>query len=70
MSLPVAIQLYSLRNELDRDFKGTLEEVKRMGYDGVEFAGLGNNSPETVEAWVDELGLTPISAHVAIEDFL
>ena len=28
MSLPVAIQLYSLRNELDRDFKGTLEEVK------------------------------------------
>ena len=70
MSLPVAIQLYSLRDDLDRDFKGTLEEVKRMGYDGVEFAGLGNNSPETVKAWVDELGLTPISAHVAIEDFL
>lgn len=70
MALPVAIQLYSLRDEMDKDFKGTLEKVKEMGYDGVEFAGLYDYSPEDVKAMVDELGLTPISAHVAIEEFL
>ena len=70
MALPVAIQLYSLRDDLDRDFKGTLKAVKEMGYDGVEFAGFCGNDPKDVKAWCDELGLTPISAHVTVGEFL
>ncbi len=70
MALPVAIQLYSLRDEMDKDFEGTIRKVKELGYDGVEFAGLFDRKPEDVKALVDELGLVPISAHVAIEDFL
>ena len=35
-----ALQLYSVRTDLESDFKGTLRKVKEMGYDGVEFAGL------------------------------
>ncbi len=69
MALPIAIQLYSLRDDLDKDFKGTLDKVKEMGYDGVEFAGFGDNSMETVKAWCEELGLNPISAHVCLEEF-
>ena len=70
MALPVAIQLYSLRDELDKDFKGTLKTVKEMGYDGVEFAGLADNDPKEVKAWLDELGLVAVSAHVPLEEFI
>ena len=70
MSLPVALQVYSLRDELDKDFKGTLQAVKQMGYDGVEFAGLCGHSPEEVKGWLEEIGLTAISAHVGIESFI
>jgi len=39
MFCPIALQLYSVRNELQKDFPGTLAQVKEMGYDGVELAG-------------------------------
>ena len=70
MALPVAIQLYSLRDEMAKDFKGTLKAVKEMGYDGVEFAGLYNHDPKEVKAMCDELGLAPISAHVTTDEYL
>ena len=70
MALPVGIQLYSLRDDLEKDFKGTLKAVKEMGYDGVEFAGLNGNAPEDVKAMCEEIGLVPISAHIPIDDFI
>ena len=68
--LPVGLQLYSVRGDMEADFAGTLKKVKDMGYDGVEFAGLFGNSPEQIKAWCAELGLNPISAHVPLADML
>lgn len=68
MSFPVAIQLYSVRDAMAEDFKGTIKAVKEMGYDGVEFAGLFDNAPEDVKAICEEVGVTPISAHVAYDE--
>lgn len=70
MSLPIAIQLYSLRDEAEQDFFGTLKKVKEMGYDGVEFAGLYGKEPEAVKAFCEEIGLVPISAHVPLDPSL
>lgn len=70
MSLPVALQFYSLREEAQVDFRGTLEKVKEMGYDGVEFAGLFGNKPEDVKKMCEEIGLVPISAHVPLADMI
>jgi sugar phosphate isomerase/epimerase len=39
MSSKIAVQLYSLRNELTEDFEGTIAKIASIGYDGVEFAG-------------------------------
>ncbi len=64
MSLPVAIQLFSLRNEMSKSVEDTLRTVKKMGYSGVEFAGLFDKSPEEMKALLDEIGLVPVSAHV------
>lgn len=64
MNFPVALQLYSVRDDLKADFKGTLEKVKEFGYDGVEFAGLHGYSPKEVKEMCEEVGIVPISAHV------
>ena len=39
MALPIALQVYSVRKDAEADLRGTLEQIKKMGYDGVEFAG-------------------------------
>lgn len=65
-TIPVAVQLYTLRNETDKDFIGTLKNVAEMGYDGVEFAGYGNLQPQEVKKVLDDLGLKAASSHVPL----
>lgn len=56
MSLSVGLQLYTLRNEMGKDFKGTLEKVKELGYEGVEFAGLfGKKAQKLKRCWMSFL---------------
>ncbi|MDF2922588.1 MAG: sugar phosphate isomerase [Paenibacillaceae bacterium] len=62
--LAVAVQVYSIREDAERDFRGTMEQVKQMGYDGVELAGLYGRSPEEIRDCLKEVGLIPFSAHV------
>ena len=33
-TLPVAVQVYSVRDDAARDFKGTMLKLKEIGYDG------------------------------------
>ena len=70
MALPVALQLYTVRDELQKDFVGTLRAVKEMGYTGVEFAGLYGHSPAEIHSILYILGLTPVSAHVPLVEML
>ena len=67
---PIALQLYSVRTDMEVDFKGTLKKIKALGYDGVEFAGLFGHSAEEVKKMCGETGLTPISAHVPYAELL
>ena len=66
----LAIQLYSLRSNMARDFEGTLASVAAMGYDGVEFAGLFGKTPEEVRAMLDKYSLVPVSAHVPFVEMM
>ena len=68
--LPIAIQLYSVRDEAAADLRGTLEAIKAMGYDGVEFAGLHGYAPADIKAMCAEIGLVPVSAHVPYYDMV
>lgn len=65
--IPVAVQLYTLRQETENDFHGTLQEVAKLGFDGVEFAGFGGHTAEEVKGWISELGLEPASAHIPLD---
>lgn len=63
-TVPVALQLYSVRGDMEQDFEGTLRAVGEMGYDGVELVGLYGRKPEAVREAVAAAGLVPVSAHV------
>ena len=59
----VALQLYSVRDAMEKDMAGTLKAVKEMGYDYVEFAGYFDHTAEEVKAMLDDNGLECISVH-------
>ena len=67
---PVAYQVYSAREEAQRDLKGVLTQLKAMGYAGVEFAGFYGHSAQQVKAMLDETGLTAISSHVPFQSMV
>lgn len=64
MKLPIAVQLFSLRNTVPNDIEGTLKALKDMGYDGVEFAGFYGKTAQELRDICAEIGLVPISAHI------
>lgn len=66
MNIPVALQLYSVRDEMQKDFIGTLEKVAAIGYKGVEFAGFGNLPAGQLKKVLDKLGLTAAGSHTNI----
>ncbi|MBP3961904.1 sugar phosphate isomerase/epimerase family protein [Paenibacillus lignilyticus] len=63
----LAAQLYTLRNELKKDFPGTLRELKKMGWQAVQIDGLHGNDPREIASVMDELGLQTAGMHVGLE---
>ncbi len=67
-TFPIALQLYSVRDYMERDFEGTVKKVAELGYEGVEFAGLFGRTPAEVKAVCEKNGIVPLSAHVPFDD--
>ncbi|HUU11362.1 MAG TPA: TIM barrel protein [Phycisphaerae bacterium] len=61
--IPVALQLYSVRDDAGKDLPGVLEKVAKMGYEGVEFAGYYGHKPEAIRKLLDADGLVCCSTH-------
>ncbi len=71
--LPVAVQVYGLRDLLENtpeNFKNVMTKIKEFGYDGVELAGLYGLESAFIRETLKEIGLTPISAHVAFAEMM
>ncbi|WP_309868081.1 sugar phosphate isomerase/epimerase [Bacillus sp. SLBN-46] len=60
--------MYTLREESEVDFVGTLRKVAELGFNGVEFAGYGGLPVLEVKKVLDELGLQAAASHVPLED--
>ena len=60
---PIAVQLYSLRAESEKDFRKVLEDVAAMGYQGVEPAGFYDMTPAGFRKVVEDLGMSVSSSH-------
>ncbi len=68
--IPLALQLYSIREECKKDLPGTLAAVAKMGYDGVEFAGYYDRSAKELRAMLDGLNLRAFSTHINVKTLL
>jgi sugar phosphate isomerase/epimerase len=55
--IPIGLELFSVREDFERDPRGTLRAVAAMGYEGVEFAGPPALPAAEVRAALDDLGL-------------
>lgn len=63
LKLPLAIQLYSVREQLPKDYAGTLKELATLGFKEVESAGYYDHSAADVKKAVSDAGLKLVSAH-------
>lgn len=69
MSLQFGLQLYSVRDELQKDYWGTLEKLATIGYRNLEIAihnadeGL-NPSATELRKRLDALGMKVVSSHI------
>jgi sugar phosphate isomerase/epimerase len=65
--LPVALQLYTVRDELQKDFVGTMTKVAAIGYRSVELAGTGGLPASELSKLFDSLGLAVVGSHVSLQ---
>lgn len=68
--IPIALQLYTVRDETNRDFAGTLRRVAEIGYRAVEMVegqGWDDLSAADVRGLLDNAGLKAPSIHVRLD---
>lgn len=63
----VALQLYTVREECDRDFAGVLAATAELGFDGVELYDLHGLEPHAVRALLDRHGLEACGRHAGLD---
>jgi sugar phosphate isomerase/epimerase len=65
--IPVGVQLYSVREDCQKDFPGTLAALAQIGYPAVEFAGYWNRSAIEIKKMLDDNGLVACGSHTPSE---
>lgn len=63
----ISVQLWSVKDAVKHDFEGTLKQLAKMGFQGVEFAGdFGpyKDNPQGLKTFLDSIGLQACGAHI------
>ncbi|NQY64606.1 MAG: TIM barrel protein [Alteromonadaceae bacterium] len=66
----LSVQLWSVKDVINTDFKNTLKKLSAMGFEGVEFAnefGPFVNDAKGLKAFLDSINLSASGAHVSFE---
>lgn len=71
-SYGVGIQLYTIRDAMDADVKGSLQKLSDMGYKNLELASYSDGkfygySPVEFKKMVSDMGMEIISSHTQVE---
>ena len=68
-NVQIGIQLYSVRDALNDDFKGTLKKLSKLGFRGVEFAfNYGGIAPTELAGFLKEQNLQTIGIYENINN--
>jgi sugar phosphate isomerase/epimerase len=66
----LAVQLWSVKDEIKQDFEGTLDKLAKLGFQGVEFAGEFGKyqaDPAGLSAFMKKTGLQCAGAHMHVD---
>jgi len=66
MSASIALQLWSVREQLEKGFEPVIRQLSDIGYAGVETAGFPGTTPEKAAQLFKSLGLKVCSAHTGL----
>ncbi|MCK7539992.1 MAG: hypothetical protein MZV63_58340 [Marinilabiliales bacterium] len=71
-SFGVGLQLYTVRDAMAADVKGTLQKLSELGYKNMELASYSEGkfygySPVEFKKMVEDLGMTTLSSHTQVE---
>jgi len=65
---PFALQLYTVRDHIEKDPQGTLHKVKEAGYDKVEIAGTAGLTNVEFKKCLDAAKLDAVCVHTSYEE--
>jgi sugar phosphate isomerase/epimerase len=68
--IPFALQLYTIGADLRRDMAGTLQQVAKLGFKGVEFAGFNNVAAADIKKMLDDNGLQCVGCHTGLNTLM
>jgi sugar phosphate isomerase/epimerase len=67
MTPPIALQLYTVRDQVHQDFAGTIDQIAEIGFAGVETANFpASISPKQAGRIIRKAGLQVVSAHAPL----
>lgn len=70
LDLPAGLQLYTVKNELAKDFDSTLRKVAAIGYKEVEAAGYYKKSAADFRRSIESAGLNLPAGHYSLQELL
>jgi sugar phosphate isomerase/epimerase len=68
--VPVALQLFSLRKQCEEDLAGTLAYVRKIGFDGVEFAGSYGRTAAQLRGMLEKNSLKCCGSHTPLQQLM
>jgi sugar phosphate isomerase/epimerase len=68
LHIPPGLQLWTVKEDLARDFAGTLSKLAAMGYKRIEAAGWVGKTPADYAAGIRAAGLDPVACHFGMRD--
>ena len=66
--IPIALQMYTLRDDTAQDFAGTIRKVAAIGYAAVELAGRGSLSVQELSSLLADNHLSMAGSHIGLDD--
>ena len=65
--IPIALQMYTLRDDCEKDFAGTIKKVAEIGYAAVELAGHGGLPLQALSSLLADNHLRVAGSHIGLE---
>ena len=67
MDNKIALQMWTIRDYLAKDFVGAYESTAKIGYTGIEIGDMGRFSPREFKNMLDDLNLTCVGSHLLMD---